>query len=119
MLLKTLDTITSFEAGDATWLKEVLHPDNDALDLAYSIAYAIIKPQKQSLPHQLKNAEVYLFLNGTGEIVVNEKAKPVQQGSIVYVPPMATQHVVNKGEEDLAFYCIVSPAWKEEEEFVD
>ena len=108
-----------FKAGDDTILKEVLHPDNDGIELAYSIAFAKIEASKASLPHRLKHSETYIFLKGNGRIYINDEEKAVQQGDIVYVPPMANQYVENNGDSDLEFYCIVSPAWRKEEEYVE
>ncbi len=119
MLHKSIDNIPFFTAGDETVLKEVLHPDNDKIELGYSIAFAKIEVSKASLAHRLKHSETYIFLKGNGQIFINEEVKAVQKGDIVYVPPMANQYVENMGNTDLEFYCIVSPAWREEEEYVD
>ena len=119
MLHKSIGNIPFFKAGDDTILKEVLHPDNDKIELGYSIAFAKIEISKASLAHRLKHSETYIFLKGKGRIYINEEEKAVQQGDIVYVPPMANQYVENTGDVDLELYCIVSPAWREEEEYVE
>jgi len=119
MLLKSIDDIPFFKAGDDTILKEVLHPDNDGIELGYSIAFAKIEVTKSSLPHRLKHSETYIFLKGSGQIYINDATKAVKKGDIVYVPPMANQYVENTDTVDLEFYCIVSPAWREDEEYVD
>ncbi len=118
MLKKTLNQIPFFKAGDETILKEVLHPDNDQVDLAYSIAFAKIEVGRVSLFHQLKSSEVYIFLKGEGRIYIDDEQQAVTGGDVVMVPAMANQYVENQGDTDLEFYCIVSPAWREEEEYV-
>jgi len=118
MIFKKINEIPSFLAGDHTILKEVLHPDKDAVDIPYSLAEAKIEVGRSSLPHALKSAELYLFLKGQGKIVVEEKEQLVAAGDLVFVPPGASQYVENTGEKTLEFYCIVSPAWREEEEEV-
>jgi mannose-6-phosphate isomerase-like protein (cupin superfamily) len=42
----------------------------------------------------------------------------VRAGQVVYVPPGATQFIENTGPEELAFLCIVAPAWRAEDEEV-
>ena len=61
MLIKDIQQIPSFLAGDHTVLKEILHPKNDDVDIGYSIAYASLDAGKKSVPHQLKSSEVYII----------------------------------------------------------
>jgi len=119
MLVKSIEDIPFFRAGDDTILKEVLHPDKDGIELGYSIAFAKIEVSKASLPHRLKHSETYIFLCGNGKIYINDEVQDIQKGSIVYVPPMGNQYVENTGTTDLEFYCMVSPAWREADEYVD
>lgn len=118
MIHKSNESIPSFIAGDKTLLKEVLHPKNDNIPLAYSLAQASINVGESSLPHQLKGSEVYYFLEGNGEIVVNKDKKSVKKGDVVFVPSNAEQYVVNSGNRNLVFLCIVSPPWDEQEETI-
>jgi len=118
MLLKSLHTIPSFEAGDKTILKEVLHPKNDQLSLNYSLAYAKLPVGRSSLLHRLKQSEVYVILEGEGKIFVNSKGSIVRKGDVVFVPPQAKQYLENQGETELQFLCIVSPPWSPEEEWI-
>jgi len=39
-------------------------------------------------------------------------------GDTVYIPPRAKQQITNSGSVDLAFLCIVDPAWRSEDEEV-
>ncbi len=118
MIFKKIDQIPSFLAGDHTVLKEVLHPDKDGLKIPYSLAQAKIEVGRASLPHALKSGELYLFLNGQGKIIVDQKEQLVEAGDLVFVPPGANQYVENTGKVALEFYCIVSPEWRPEEEEV-
>lgn len=63
MLFKKLEDITPFIAGDATLLREWLHPKNDEVELPYSLAFAEVAPGAASLPHTLQTStEVYIVL---------------------------------------------------------
>ncbi|MEM9819822.1 MAG: cupin domain-containing protein [Bacteroidota bacterium] len=118
MLSKSLNQVNAFLAGDKTVIKELLHPKNDGIPLAYSLAHASLAPGEDSLPHLLKGSEVYFVLQGTGTVWIDGESKSLRVGDFVYIPPRANQHICNDGEEVLRFLCIVSPAWSEEEEEV-
>jgi len=118
MIFKKLKDIPEFLAGDHTRLKEVLHPANDHLNLGFSLAHAYLKIGEKSLPHRLAHSETYYFLEGQGEIIVNDQKQSVSKGDLVFVPPNANQYVINVGKTDLCFLCIVSPPWSSETEEV-
>lgn len=107
-----------FLAGDATHLREILHPDKVDIALRYSLAHAVVKPGETSFKHALKTSEIYIILEGKGRMVIDKEAQEVSQGHVVYIPPNAVQCIENIGTEDLIFYCIVDPAWREEDEIV-
>jgi mannose-6-phosphate isomerase-like protein (cupin superfamily) len=116
MHLINLKDCTEFMAGDATILREILHPDKAYLKLRYSLAHATVKPGIASKPHKLKTSEVYYILEGEGLMFIDNESKPVSKDSTVYIPPHAIQHIENTGKVDLKFICIVDPAWRVEDE---
>ena len=107
-----------FLAGDATHLREILHPDKMDIALRYSLAHPVVKPGETSFKHALKTSEIYIILEGKGRMVIDKEAQEVSKGHVVYIPPNAVQCIENIGTEDLIFYCIVDPAWREEDEIV-
>ena len=107
-----------FLAGDATHLREILHPDKMDIALRYSLAHAVVKPGETSFKHALKTSEIYIILEGKGRMVIDNEAQEVSKGHVVYIPPNAVQCIENIGTGDLIFYCIVDPAWREEDEIV-
>lgn len=116
MFVKKVMDVTEFSARDATKLRELLHPNHDNLPIGYSIVHARIEKGEASLPHRLKSSETYYILSGKGTMHIEGEAKAISQASVVFVPARATQYVINTGDEDLTFLCIVEPFWKEEEE---
>ncbi len=116
MFKTNIKNLTAFLASDHTILKEVVHPTNDAIDIGYSLAQAILKVGTSSLPHQLKSSELYYILKGEGILFINDESTPLSAGSVVLVPPNATQYVQNTGNTDLEFLCIVEPYWKKDDE---
>ncbi|MEA2573484.1 MAG: hypothetical protein QOH93_782 [Chloroflexia bacterium] len=118
MLIVDINDCPQFLAGDETLLREVLHPSVHSVPIRYSLAHVLLKPGGRSLPHRLRGSEVYYFLQGSGTMYVDEESSEVRAGQVLYVPPGATQHLENRGVEDLVFLCIVEPAWSPEDEEV-
>lgn len=116
ILQKHLSQCPVFQAGDDTLLAEWLHPKNDGIDLPYSLAHAALPLGEASLPHRLKSAETYIFLQGVGILYIEGQAHRVGKNDLVVVPAHAEQYLENIGIEDLQFLCIVSPPWQAEEE---
>lgn len=118
MLIRKLNQCDEFVAGDGTLLRELLHPDKQALELRYSLAQAIVPVGKTSILHALTTSEVYYILSGTGEMHINDEARLVEPGDAIYIPPHAKQFIQNTGTEPLVFICIVDPAWRKADETI-
>ena len=119
MLKKSIQTTPAFTAGDQTIIREVLHPKNEAIDLPYSLAYAILAPGEASLPHILPySSEVYVFVRGHGQVFVDAEVTTAQAGEVIHIPAGAEQHVQNVGQEPLEFWCLVAPPWSASGELV-
>ena len=119
MFKKSLNDIPSFIAGDKTIIKEFVHPKNDVVDVSYSLAHAVVEVGQASEPHVLKsNSELYVILEGEGELFIGEERAILRGGDSALVPKGETQWIKNVGNVDLKFYVIVSPPWSAEEEEV-
>ena len=118
MFVTNLKDCREFVAGDHTVLRELLHPARSSAQIGYSLAYGQVMAGKRSKRHRLVSAEVYYFISGEGCFWIEEQSAVVEAGSVVYVPPAATQWVENRGSTTLEFLCLVNPAWKVEDEEV-
>lgn len=118
MLVRSLSDCPEFVAGDGTLLRELLHPDKQAIELRYSLAHAIVPVGQESIAHSLKTSEVYYILSGIGEMHIDAEVQTVKAGDAIYIPPNARQSIRNIGAEAIVFICIVDPAWRKEDETV-
>lgn len=118
MFVKRLENCEEFTAGDGSILRELLHPDKADLEIGYSLAHAKVAAGKESVPHKLKSSEVYYITAGKGLMHIDGEDFEADEGSVIYIPPGATQYIKNTGGCDLEFLCIVEPAWCEEDEEV-
>ena len=118
MIYRHFDDVTAFVAGDATHIREVLHPkNNDGLGLTYSLAHATIEQGGASLPHTIHgSSEAYLVLEGQGTAYVGGQALVLSPGVVLLIPAGVEQFVRNEGNGPLLFWCIVSPPWQAEQE---
>ena len=116
MLIRDLATCKPFTAGDMSTLKELLNPESDDIEAAYSLAHATVEPGRTTLKHSLSASEVYFVLKGQGQVRLGNRSRRVRPGQAVYIPPNELQQITNTGSTDLEFLCIVSPAWKPEYE---
>lgn len=118
MFIRKLLDCPTFIAGDSTILREMLHPDKADLALRYSLAHAVVEPEKTSTRHRLAYSEVYYILEGTGIMHIDDEAEQIEAGDTVYIPPKTVQWIENAGDCNLVFLCIVDPAWQPEHEEV-
>lgn len=118
MLVKYVAQIQAVTAGDGSELRELLHPDRDPAALGYSLAHAVVRPGRATIPHALRHTEVYYIVEGRGTMHVGDEAQPVRAGHAVHVPPGTIQWIENTGDGGLAFLCIVDPPWAPECEVV-
>jgi mannose-6-phosphate isomerase-like protein (cupin superfamily) len=118
MLIRKLQDCPEFVAGDGSLLRELLHPDKQAVNLRYSLAHAIVPVGQTCIPHALTTSEVYYILAGRGEMQIDDEVERVEPGDTVYIPPNARQFIRNAGTEPLLFICIVDPAWQSADETI-
>jgi mannose-6-phosphate isomerase-like protein (cupin superfamily) len=118
MIIQRLDECPECTAGDATRLRELLHPGRQPAAISYSLAHARLEPGRSSLPHILLSSEVYYILAGRGIMDVGGERCAVEPGQAVYIPPGTVQQIRNTGSDQLVFLCIVDPAWQPADEAV-
>ncbi len=115
MIVKSLNRIKSINALDGTVVKEILHPDKDALEMNFSLAHAVLAPQEKSLKHRITTgAEIYVIIKGYGLMHINDDEQIVKPGDTIYIPAGAVQFIENTGEETLEFYCMVDGGWSQD-----
>ena len=116
LFVKSEEDCPEFLAGDKTLLKELIHPNNDPIEIKYSLAKGKLAPGESSLPHKLGSSEVFYVLSGAGKAIIDRNIIEIKAGSIIFVPPHTDQYLINEGKENMEFICIVEPFWTHEEE---
>lgn len=63
-----------------------------------------IEPGRHSDPHQHDETEVFVIVEGTGEIRVDGATAPVGPGVVIAMEPFESHVLSNTGEQDLVFF---------------
>jgi mannose-6-phosphate isomerase-like protein (cupin superfamily) len=84
-------------------------------DKKVSIARARVEPGVSTKVHHLDRVqEIYLITQGKGVVQIGGlEPSEVTKGDVVLIPPGALQKITNNGNCDLIFYCICTPAFRE------
>ena len=114
MFVKNINDCPEFTANDGCRIREWLHPENDNVDLPYSVATAIVDIGQQSYKHKLEQTEIYLITAGHGRMHIDDSEQTVNDGDAVIIPAKKIQWIENTGDEPLQFIAIVNPPWSEE-----
>lgn len=119
-IVKDMQSVKHFIAGDECQIAEILHPYREKLPFdCLSIAHAFMEPGTSTKNHVLKgSSEVYICISGSADLFINGAASKLTQGVCALVPPGAEQHVENGPDERLEFLCVVTPPWSAENEVI-
>ncbi len=116
MFVKNINDCYEFTANDGCQIREWLHPENDPVELSYSVAIATVEAGRHSYKHKLTQAEVYLITDGKGNMHIDEEEREVNAGDAIYIKPSSVQWIENKADKTLRFIAIVNPPWSEEDD---
>lgn len=61
---------------------------------------------KMTTGHSHKQEEVYFFLEGNGQIILNRKKLKVRKSDLITVPKKVWHRVINTGKKELVFLSI-------------
>lgn len=76
-------------------------------DLA--VTWVTVAPDSRQIPHHHAPEQVYIIVQGQGEMQVAEALRLVQAGDLVYIPPNAEHGIVNTGEDVLIYVSAATP----------
>lgn len=90
-----------------THVKRLLQPDPSRIGDIATMNYAWLDPGKQLTPHAHPDGdEYYVFLDGTGSMLLGTLWKPVEKEAFVIVPENTIHAVKNTGDTPLIFLTV-------------
>lgn len=79
---------------------------------------AKIQPGEALRRHRHRQPEIYMILEGTGEVEIGSVARPVEAGDTVFIPGDTVHSCENTGASDLRFAYVFPADSFEEIEYV-
>jgi mannose-6-phosphate isomerase-like protein (cupin superfamily) len=85
-----------------------------------SLAEATLAPGSATRRHYHGvTEEIYVLLEGSGEMEVDGDRVPVGSGDAVLIPPKAWHQIRADPESELRFLCCCAPAYRDEDTFFE
>ena len=111
--IRTTDPTSEFDTAERCHIIEI---GNDDGDEQVSVARARVEPGVTTAWHRLDGiSERYLILTGTGRVEIGDDiVAEVGPGDLVRIPAGTRQRISNTGSEDLIFYAICAPRFRQE-----
>jgi mannose-6-phosphate isomerase-like protein (cupin superfamily) len=87
---------------------------------AFSLGHVTLEPNGGQVPwHNQEQEEIYLILDGEGEMCLGEEKTALRAGQAVYIPPGVFHQLTNVGETPLRMIYCYGPAgdvahWRQE-----
>lgn len=92
----------------------IIEVSNSGDDPYVSIARARVEPGVTTKWHRLiDTAERYLIISGSGLVEIGDQGPVmVSAGDVVLIPAMCRQRISNTGSDDLIFFAVCTPPFK-------
>jgi len=110
--VRSLDAVEPFTTKDGSTIRELHHTARQ------SLAEASLAPGQSTQRHYHRDSEeIYLVLEGRGELEVDDATREVGPGDAVLIRPGARHEL--RALEPLRFLCACAPAYQHEDTFFD
>jgi mannose-6-phosphate isomerase-like protein (cupin superfamily) len=102
---------TPFVAKDGSTIREYLHTERQ------SLAEAMLDPGASTIRHyHARSEEIYLLVEGNGELEVDGETRRVGPGDAVLLPPGAW-HELRAGDHGVRLLCCCVPPYSDDDTF--
>jgi mannose-6-phosphate isomerase-like protein (cupin superfamily) len=100
-----------FTTKDGSTIREYLHTD------VQSLAEALLGPGQATRRHyHAQSEEIYLIVEGDGELEVDGETRPVAAGDAILIPPGAW-HELTAGDAGIRLLCCCVPAYSDDDTY--
>jgi mannose-6-phosphate isomerase-like protein (cupin superfamily) len=102
---------TPFTTKDGSTIREYLHTDSQ------SLAEASLDPGRATLRHyHARSEEIYLIVEGGGELEVDGETRTVGPGDAILIPP-GSRHRLAAGGAGATLLCCCVPPYSDDDTF--
>jgi mannose-6-phosphate isomerase-like protein (cupin superfamily) len=114
--MRSLDAAEPFVTADGSLVRELLGPSTAPVS-NQSLAEATLSPGQATERHyHAASEEIYLVLEGAGEMELDGQRARVSSGEAVLIPPGAW-HQIRAGDTGLRLLCCCAPPYSHEDTF--
>ena len=117
MQVRSRDDAEAFTTKDGSTIRELLGTEHGAVN--QSLAEATLEPGQATQRHYHARAEeLYLLLDGEGEMEVDGATRRVAAGDAILIPPGAWHQIAAAGAP-LRFLCCCAPPYSHDDTYFD
>ncbi len=74
-----------------------------------AVTWVELEPDAAQIPHHHEPEQVYVIVQGCGQMRVGAETQPVSAGDLVFIPPNAVHGLQNTGGEPLIYVSAATP----------
>jgi mannose-6-phosphate isomerase-like protein (cupin superfamily) len=116
MQLRSRDDAAPFTTADGSTIRVLLDAESGAAN--QSLAEASLEPGQATQRHyHAATEELYVLLDGAGELEVDGDRARVRAGDAILIPPGAWHQIRASGAAPLRFLCCCAPPYAHEDTF--
>ena len=118
MEIRSRDDATPFTTADGSTIRVLLDPETGARN--QSLAEAWLEPGEATQRHfHARSEELYVLLDGEGEMEVDGERSRVGPGQAILIPPGAWHQITASDDGPLRFLCCCAPPYSHDDTFFD
>jgi methionyl-tRNA synthetase len=87
---------------------------SEGLTPPFTARVVTVRPGSSTRPHDHAESEIWLVLDGSGEVVEDDRVEPVAPGDAIFLPPLGRHALRNTGADPLLF---LTTYWEDAEDF--
>jgi mannose-6-phosphate isomerase-like protein (cupin superfamily) len=117
--VRSREDATAFTTLDGSTIRVLLDARHGGA-VKQSLAEATLEPGQATERHyHARTEEIYVILEGAGEMEVDGERGRVRAGDAVLIQPGAWHQIRADGEAELRFLCCCAPAYSDEDTYLE
>ena len=118
MQVRSRHDADAFTTKDGSTIRELLGTEHGAAN--QSLAEATLEPGQATQRHyHARTEELYVLLEGVGEMEVDGARGGVRAGDAILIPPGAWHQITAAADAPLRFLCCCAPPYSDEDTFLE
>jgi mannose-6-phosphate isomerase-like protein (cupin superfamily) len=117
--IRSRDDATPFTTADGSTIRVLLDAESGGA-ANQSLAEAWLEPEQATQRHyHVASEELYVVLDGSGEMEVDGERATVGPGDAILIPPGARHQITASADAPLRFLCCCAPPYRHGDTYFD